>query len=431
MNQEDIIREWFYRLPKGYAQPPYTKKEMDVLHAVLEDHNVNGSIFVKEVDQLDQAFHDAKPVEKDDEVTESIVETIEMSDELLTEGYTKDDLIAVIKETPLPDKLIAYLSRLIDSSTSETSAIKGLETRNFDKVSSKAMFDKAVEMDSYKQLQDLVTGEVQGIDFDALGLEGNLQSAIDKIGFSKEFSEWLYNYRPAIGGVNVGAGENMLRVILKGGHVPSKGDVGAEGIEIELKATQTKSSGFRMRGQSGYGSGYDVALTVFEAIQEAYGEELPEDFPDVASDNRIQLYFKSGKDSLGDIYFKDLVKKGKLRTNQIADIYGKAVRKLYKNYQGNLETEIFVPSVKSDGSLDITELLPRFAAVEFKYYADSEPWNVFMVLNYNKDYFVMSKDNSIEELADIFKDKFNIGAPNTKPKATSQDSMTSVQLKAM
>jgi len=431
MNQQDIIREWFFRLPNGYANPPYSKKEMDVLHEVLTENGLNGSIFVKEVDQLDQAFHDAKPVDIDDEANESIIETIQTTDELLMEGYTKDDLIAVIKETPLPDKLIAYLSRLIDSSTSETSAIKSLESRNFDSPSAKAMFDKAVEMDSYKQLQDLVTGDVSGIDFDALGLEGNLQAAIDKIGFSKEYSEWLYNYRPAIGGVNVGAGENMLRIILKGGHVPSKGDVGADGIEIELKATQTKSSGFRMRGQSGYGSGYDVALTVFEAIEAAYGEELPEDFPDVASDNRIQLYFKSGKDSLADIYFKDLVKKGKLRTNEIADIYGRSVRKLYKNYQGNLETEIFVPSVKSDGSLDIAELLPRFAAIEFKYYADSEPWNAFMVLNYNKDYFIMSKDNSIEELADIFKDKFNIGAPNTKPKATSQDSMTSVQLKAM
>ena len=222
----------------------------------------------------------------------------------------------------------------------------------------------------------------------------------------------------------------MLRVILKGGHVPAKGDVGAEGIEIELKSTQTKSSGFRMRGQSGYGSGYDVALDVFNAIAIAYGEEVPEDFPDVTSDNRIQLYYKSAKPSLSDTYFKDLVKRGKMKPNEIVKIYSNAVRKLYKNYKGSLETDIFSPSVKSDGTLDITELLPRFAAVEFQYYAASEPWEAFMVLNFNKDYFIMRKDNSIEGLADIFKDKFNIGAPNTKPKATSQDSMTGVQLKA-
>ena len=117
------------------------------------------------------------------------------------------------------------------------------------------------------------------------------------------------------------------------------------------------------------------------------------------------------------------------KTNQIADIYGNAVKGLYKNYKGNLETEVFVPSIKSDGTLNIPELLPRFAAVEFQYYAATEPWEAFMVLNFNKDYFIMRKDNSVEDLADIFKDKFNIGAPNTKPKATSQDSMTSVNLK--
>ena len=51
MNQQDIIREWFYRLPNGYANPPYSKKEMNVLHEVLAENDVNGSIFAKEVNQ--------------------------------------------------------------------------------------------------------------------------------------------------------------------------------------------------------------------------------------------------------------------------------------------------------------------------------------------------------------------------------------------
>jgi len=103
---------------------------------------------------------------------------------------------------------------------------------------------------------------------------------------------------------------------------------------------------------------------------------------------------------------------------------------LYKNYTGNIK-EVVEPSIKSDGSIDVNILFPRLAALEFRYYADSEPWNVFMVLNYQKDYLVMKKDNSVDDLAKIFKDNFNIGAPNTKPKATSQDSMTAVQLKGM
>ena len=172
MDKDAIIREWFYRLPKGYANAPYSKEEMDILHEILEENGLNGSIFVKEDFQLDQAFHDAEPV--DDSEKKHTIEVIEefIIDEddniLLKEGYTKQDLIAVIKETPLPDKLIAYISRLIDSANSQTSAMDGLKKRNFDGGSSKAMFDKAVEMDSYKQLQDLVSGEVQGIDFDSL-----------------------------------------------------------------------------------------------------------------------------------------------------------------------------------------------------------------------------------------------------------------------
>jgi len=63
MDRDAIIREWFFRLPKGYANAPYSKKEMDVLHEVLEENGLNGSIFVKEIDQLDQAFHDAEPVD--------------------------------------------------------------------------------------------------------------------------------------------------------------------------------------------------------------------------------------------------------------------------------------------------------------------------------------------------------------------------------
>ena len=427
MEIEKIVREWFYRLPSGYADAPYSKQELAVLDEVMDEHG----IVLNEVDQLDQAFLDAKPVEdEEDEIVVKVDEAIDSYDLLLNEGYTKDDLIAVIQQTPLPDKLIAYISRLIDSSVSQTSVIKNLEQRRFDANSSKSMFDKAVEMDSYKQLQDLVAGNAQSIDFDSLGDSGNLQSFIDKVGFTKEYADWLYNYRPAIGGVNVGAGENILRVILKGGHVPTKGDVGAEGIEIELKATQSKSSGFRMRGQSGYGSGYDIALAIFDAIQTAYGDNLPDSFPDVSSDNAIQLYFKSGKESLADKYLKDLVKKNLLKRSQIVDIYSDALKLFYKNYKGDIKKDIAEPGINSDGSFNVKELFPRLAALEFKYYADTEPWDVFMSLNYQKDYLIMRKNNSIDELAEIFKDKFNIGAPNTKPKATSQDSMTAVQLKA-
>ncbi|MBC8303576.1 MAG: hypothetical protein H8E55_48430, partial [Pelagibacterales bacterium] len=64
MDKDSIIREWFYRLPKGYATLPYSKAEMSILHEILAENGLNGSVFVNEIDQLDQAFLDAKPVEE-------------------------------------------------------------------------------------------------------------------------------------------------------------------------------------------------------------------------------------------------------------------------------------------------------------------------------------------------------------------------------
>ena len=66
MDKDSIIREWFYRLPKGYANAPYSKEELNILHTVLEENGLNGSAFVNEVDQLDQAFNDAEEVDTDE-----------------------------------------------------------------------------------------------------------------------------------------------------------------------------------------------------------------------------------------------------------------------------------------------------------------------------------------------------------------------------
>ena len=71
MNTDKIIHEWFYRLPKGYAIAPYTKQELDILHEVLAE---NGLSLNEDIDILDQAFLDAKPV--DDKKTVNIREAL-------------------------------------------------------------------------------------------------------------------------------------------------------------------------------------------------------------------------------------------------------------------------------------------------------------------------------------------------------------------
>ena len=38
---EEVIREWFYRLPKGYAEAPYSESELTVLADVIAEHDSN------------------------------------------------------------------------------------------------------------------------------------------------------------------------------------------------------------------------------------------------------------------------------------------------------------------------------------------------------------------------------------------------------
>ena len=64
-NVTDILRDWFYRLPNGYAIQPYNKMELQVLSKVLVENNIDPKSIIESLDQVDQAFLDAKPVEED------------------------------------------------------------------------------------------------------------------------------------------------------------------------------------------------------------------------------------------------------------------------------------------------------------------------------------------------------------------------------
>ena len=57
----DILTEWFYRLPNGYAIQPYNKIELQVLSKILAENNIDPTPIIE---TLDQGFLDAKPVEE-------------------------------------------------------------------------------------------------------------------------------------------------------------------------------------------------------------------------------------------------------------------------------------------------------------------------------------------------------------------------------
>ena len=408
--REYVIREWFFRLPKGYAEPPYTESELETLAETMQDLGVPSDIF-----QADMPT--------------TITESVDNANALvLTEAaVTKDELIDLIKNTELPTHVLQYIARQIDSMASESSVIERLKDKGYDDQHSKRLFDKAVEYESYNQLRDYLSAPEKAIPFARLGSSGNLNSILPKTKLSDDYIDWLFTYKPTIGGVASGNAENLLRVILKGGHVPSKGDVGTDVFDVELK-TSKRGSGFRFTGQSGYGTGLEVSSFMFEAIARLYGEDLPEDFPDLGTnDTRTQLYYDSNKESLMDSYVNDLIKRGKINKAQVAELYAAALKRAYKSFNGDIIGDVINPSIDSNGKLNTKEFFPRLAALEFKYYADAEEWGALMAVNDSRDYIVLNKTLSIDELAEIFKSRFKLYAPNTKPKATVQDSRVGIE----
>jgi len=120
-----------------------------------------------------------------------------------------------------------------------------------------------------------------------------------------------------------------------------------------------------------------------------------------------------------------------INREEIVQIYATGLRKMLKLYKGNIITEVLEPSINENGIVNARQFLPRLAAVEFKYYSQLEDWDMLMSINHKKDYYILRHDMPINEIADIFSNHFNIDAPNTKQKATTQDSLTGVQLREL
>lgn len=85
---DNIIRDWFYELPNGYAEHPYSQKELSILDEVLAKYDTP----LNEIDQLDQAFLAAKPVKEAVEDSKFIPY---MSDILSTKAGIQKKLIDI------------------------------------------------------------------------------------------------------------------------------------------------------------------------------------------------------------------------------------------------------------------------------------------------------------------------------------------------
>ena len=390
---DTILDEWSYRCASGF--PTYGKTE-DMLHLqnILDERAI------------------PLPFERIMMVNEDVA--------------SKEELIQLIQNTELPDRVLQYIARQVDSLSVEGSVIEVLKTKGYDDQHAKRIFDKAVETNSYESLRTYLSSPKKMISFDSLGESGNIFNLFAKTKITKDFLDWLFSYKPTYGGVASGDAENMLRVLLKGGHVPKKGDVGTDKFDVEVK-TAKAGSGFRLTGQSGYGLGTEVSKYVLDNLARAYGKSLDMEYFDIQDGKQMQLYYVDQL-SLADTIVQDLMKKKKITKQQVAKIYADGLKLAYKSYKGDLSF-IIKPSMDANGKINVKKFLPLLAAFEFRYYADAEDWGALIAFNDKGNYIVLNRDASMDELAQIFATRFRLSAPNTKAKAAIHDSRVGLEFK--
>jgi len=152
---DDIISEWFYRLPKGYAEHPYSDEELVVLNQVIFEHgyDVTNNIIVEASftpselnrDKYFQAFIDrisaGEPFTLEPDKTKQVIDKSFLDTMTQIANVTDfDERLALIKNTfkkpviPLANNTVVKLSDISkDTFTAKqtTSGLTGTETPDF------------------------------------------------------------------------------------------------------------------------------------------------------------------------------------------------------------------------------------------------------------------------------------------------------------
>ena len=380
MDKNAIIREWFYRLPKGYATAPYSEKEMDTLHEVLNENGLNGSIFVNEVDQLDQAFHDAELVDDTKKVHT-------LSEEWIWEETAEDleERVLIEDTSPVPtvDELAALLSNT-DAKYSDKVLRRVGELLNIDTLSSELvekemtniMGSDASHVDDILDIvmrpgtdQPKFAAYMQNRTIPYTTFMGDAKSLVDAFkdtGLSTTAIERLAMYKwpsmPAIGPIEV-----LLALLLKDGERPTgkeAGDLRVAGSPFEVKGFSA-----RLKGQKGFGSPSGVRKAFISAYNNLVEDIAPPDQSAWGSGRWLSTLESLNKEVISQFDYESAI--SAMQSGFMAAYANITVNDLdwIKNYVGN------------DGTIDRGGFIRRLAETAFDYYVSVEDIDIFTVTN--------------------------------------------------
>jgi hypothetical protein len=272
MDFDKLVKEWFYRLPKGYADAPYSQEELAVLDEVMVEAKLDKETFTEpdqmrnEVDQLDQAFNDAEEVKEEiiseDTKYSDIVDLLDQSKDRLDQN----DLLqiqAVIIKSAFKNNVLNYFRKKGINGDAYQLGDKAVKVL-FDDIASLPNFDKVISyFDSPKAL--------------VIGPDG--RGSFEQSGLPKDTLLSMMTMQPGAdaGGNSTGPGEVALSLLFKNvTNYTGGGDLEFDGEVLELKGKDARL-GKQARGNRNLESTFlgfmlDSAVTSNLISEEEYDE---------------------------------------------------------------------------------------------------------------------------------------------------------------
>ena len=301
------------------------------------------------------------------------------------------------------------------------------------------IIDHAVKFGDIEKLADLCTSK-RLISFDKLINGNNIKSIINSLGygFSDNFIDWLIKYTPKNQGKGMGNFEILLQMFVEGGHLSSKGDVGVNNLEIEMKAKNA-----RLTGQGHWGNGTSVSEIFINTLKKSkYYGELKSYLDIIENDLNCQLYYIDLKKNPKGSAFYDLVdasKKDENMYDEVLNAYCEGLSKLYKKLTASQIRAmlISIDTFNKKGKVEPRKIIDTCAALDLYYYATIEKFDYIGFFGGDTkattDKYALIDGNvirnSFKSTYDLTSTILSCSCPNTKPLATPQDSFSQINIK--
>ncbi len=408
-NIPNILEEWSYRSENGY---PDINNINDItkLESILKQYmphnitNINNMLLLEQSNSYEL----------------SDLQALINSDDIQLDAKTIKNIIKIINADKFQLVIQDKLSTEKHMSQSIINSIISL----------------AIEYECYEELQTLILNNKYQIGFNSLAQDGNLYTICDDnmpagITFPIDFMIAVSELTPSQKGVAVGKFEYLLNLFVANSSKADGGD-----LKIGSDICEIKGTGARLRGQKGYGNGASVSKYFLNEVNKIYkskSKTIPDDIQQKINKTKQQMWYQSANDIWINDLLSDMLLQKYITPNQVKLLLKKSLLELYINIDDKSLTSFINTSFKITDSyfnININKIQTNWIALELEYYNKIEPFKWWIMIKQDGDYFLIKDAFDYNSLTNTISNKFKIaGWPNTKPTATSQDSVCRVILK--